>query len=148
LWFDKTTGLLTKSANRMFAPDLEREALYEVWYFDYRTEEPGEADVQVLRAAKLAVEGPALLDFLRRHTPDEKEQIRIKDLVLKLGHKSFAERQRATAALKAAGVKAAAALREALRDADREVARRAEQCLEQINQEQALTASVVRLLGL
>ncbi len=148
LWFDRETGLLAKSANRVMDPNLNREVLQEVYHLDYRVLDPAEVDVQILKGAKVAVDGPALLDFLRRQTPDEKEQVRLKDLVIKLGHKSFSVRQRATAALKAAGVKAAALLRDALRDADREVARRAEQCLEHINQEQTLAASVVRLVAL
>src|SRR5262249_51758359 len=95
-------------------------------------------------------DGPALLEFLRRQTPDEAEQLQMKDLILKLGHKSFSVRQKATAALQALGTKAAPLLRQALKDPDREVARRAEQCVEELTHgpDQALSAAAVRLLAL
>lgn len=150
LYFDKTTGLLIKSANQVVDPNREREVLQEVYYEDYRVYDPAEADEQALRAAKIGTDGKELVAFVRRALPDAAEQTRIKDLLVKLGHKSFAVRQKATEALKECGIKAAGLLRTMLRDSDREVARRAEQCLEHVTKgaETRLTAAVVRLLAL
>ena len=52
----------------------------------------------------------------------------MRELILKLGHKSFSVRQRATVALQELGAKPAALLRLAARESDLEVSRRATQC--------------------
>src|SRR5205085_1144646 len=72
------------------------------------------------------------------------------DLIVQLGHRSFGVRQRATAELKRLGLRAAPLLRQAARDKDEEVARRARQCLEQLagDPDTALAAATVRLLAL
>jgi hypothetical protein len=149
LYFDKATGLLLKSANRVTEPNTDKEVLQEVYYSDYRLYDPALADEQMLHDAKVGVTVPALLAFLRKQSPDAKEQLEIKDLVAKLGHKSFSVRQKATVALQAIGARAAPLLRLAARDKDLEMSRRAEQLLEKIgrNAEQALSAAVVRLLA-
>ncbi|MCI0460735.1 MAG: hypothetical protein L0Z62_27605 [Gemmataceae bacterium] len=150
LYFDKTTGLLFKSAVRMMDPNLGREALQEVYYYDYKRYDAAEPDERALNAAKVTTDGKGLIEFLRRRTPDEAEQVRIKDLIIKLGNRSFAVRQKATAALKECGIKAAGLLREALRNADLEVKRRAQQCLDHVTQgpDTGLSAAAVRLLAL
>jgi hypothetical protein len=150
LYFDKATHLLIKSANKVMDLQTQHEVFQEVYYYDYRLYDPAEADEAALRAGKHGVDGPALLALLRKGIPDEAEQVKMKDLILKLGHKSFSVRQRATAALQEFGAKAAPLLRVARRDPDREVARRAEQCLEKLGQtsDQVLAASAVRLIAL
>jgi hypothetical protein len=65
LWFAKDTGLLLKSANRVMDPEFNREVLQEVYHLDYRVLDPAEVDVQILKDAKVAADGPALLEFLR-----------------------------------------------------------------------------------
>jgi hypothetical protein len=149
LHFDKETGLLFKSASRVMDLEREREVLQEVYYFDYKVYDPVGPDEQALKAAKVATDSKGLVEFLRRQTPDAAEQGRLKDLIVQLGHKSFAVRQKATAALKEAGIKAAPLLRAATRDPDQEVSRRAQQCLEHVTQTHpALSAAAVRLLAL
>ena len=149
LYFDKQTGLLVKSSNRVMDLNLQREVTQAFYYFDYRVIDLAAPDERTLRAAKLGTDGPALLAFLRKRIPVEAEQIQLRDLVLKLGHRSFSVRQRATAGLKRLGLKAAPLLRQAARDPDQEVARRARQCLEALadNPDVALTAAAVRLLA-
>jgi hypothetical protein len=150
LYFDKESGLLVKSSNRVMDVNLNREVNQEVYYFDYRVLDAGSADEQMVRAAKLGTDGPALLAFLRKRIPAEDDQVKIKDLVIKLGHRSFSVRQKATAELKQLGLKAAPLLRQAARDGDGEVKRRAEQCLQELvgGPDQALTAAVARLIAL
>jgi hypothetical protein len=150
LYFDKKSGLLVKSSSRVTDPNRNREVNQEVYYFDYRLLDPGADDERALRAAKLSTEGPALVEFLRKRIPTEAEQLKIRDLIVQLGHRSFGVRQRATAELKRLGLRAAPLLRQAARDKDEEVARRARQCLEQLagDPDTALAAATVRLLAL
>jgi hypothetical protein len=149
LYFDKQSGLLVKSSNRVQDPDKRREVEQVLYYFDYRVHDPAAADERTLRAAKLGVDGPALLALLRKRIPTEAEQVKLKDLVLKLGHRSFGVRQRASAELKSWGLKAAPLLRQAARDPDHEVARRAKQALEALahDPDAALVAAAARLLA-
>jgi hypothetical protein len=148
LYLDKKTGLLVKSSSRVTDANTEREVLQEVYYHDYRLYDPAAADEETLRAAKVPVNGPGLLAYLKR-IPDEGEQAKMRDLVLKLGHKSFSVRQRATAALQEFGMKAAPLLRQAARDADLETSRRAAQLLEKLGgSEKTLSAAAVRLAAL
>ncbi|HYT89885.1 MAG TPA: hypothetical protein VEL76_14360 [Gemmataceae bacterium] len=149
LYFDKETSLLVKSANRTTEPNSDREVLQEVYYHDYRLYDPTAADEQLLKAAKRGVEGPALLALLRERIPSEDDQAKMRELILKLGHKSFSVRQRATVALQELGAKPAALLRQAARESDLEVSRRATQCLEKIadDPDQALVAAAVRLMA-
>jgi hypothetical protein len=150
LYFDKESGLLVKSSNRMLDLDLKREVNQEVYYLDYRVLDPGADDESLLRSAKAGTDGPALLAFLRKRIPTESDQVRMKDLVIKLGHRSFGVRQKATAELKKMGLKAAPLLRQAAREGDGEARRRAEQCLQELvsDPDQALTAAVARLIAL
>jgi hypothetical protein len=150
LYFDKTTFLLVKAANNVKAINSDNYELQEVYYSNYQVLDPAGADERLVRAAKVPVDGPALLTFLRRRVPGEAVAMEIRTLILELGHKVFAVRQRATAALIERGAQAAPLLRQALSNPDREVSRRAEQCLEKIDQgpEPALAAAVVRLVAL
>jgi hypothetical protein len=111
------------------------------------------ADEQTLRAAKLGTDGPALLDFFRKHTLTESDRERLQRLVKELGDKSFRAREKASAELVEQGAKAISVLRPALRSPDREVARRAEECLrrlesdEKTNGSPVLATAVVRLIA-
>jgi hypothetical protein len=150
LYFDKESGLLVKSSNRVRDQERRREVNQEVYYLDYRLLDPGAADEQVLRVAKLTPDGPGLLELLRKHIPAEAERVKIHDLIIKLGHRSFSVRQKATAELKQLGLRAAGLLRPAENHKDGEVSRRAKQCLEQLasHPDVPLLAAAVRLLAL
>jgi HEAT repeat protein len=90
-------------------------------------------DEELLREAKVAADGPGLLDYLRRHTLDAETEARVRALVRQLGDDSFDKRERASKALVALGGLARPFLRRAATDPDAEVARRARECLRQID---------------
>jgi HEAT repeat protein len=108
------------------------------------------ADEQTLEAAGVGTDGPALLAFLRKRTLTPRDRDELERLVRQLGDPSYKARQKATAALVARGSLAAAALEKAARDSDPEVARRAEEALRRIGQQDrgpAVTLAAVRVLA-
>ncbi len=106
-------------------------------------------DEELLRAHKVGTDGPALLAFFRGRTPSEADARRLEALVRRLGHRSFAEREKASKALLERGEPARPFLRAALAGQDIEVTRRAERCLEQLNQGPGppLPAAAARVLA-
>jgi len=106
------------------------------------------ADEALLRAAGCRTEGPALLDFLRRQVPSADDQARLDDLIRKLDGDNFQIREKAAADLVAAGPKAVASLRRAASGATIEFARRAQKCIEKIEEgaNPEAPAAAVRLL--
>jgi hypothetical protein len=94
-------------------------------------------DEELLKAAKVAGDGPALLDYLRRHTLDAGSEARVQALVRQLGDDSFDKRERASRELVALGNLARPFLRQAVSSPDAEVARRAQDCLRQIEKKGA-----------
>jgi hypothetical protein len=149
LYFDKESGLLVKYAYRSQSPGEVKEQLHETILSDYRRLDHTAADEQVLKAAKVGTDGPALLEYLRNQTPDSARLSKVKALVRQLGDDAFEKREEASKALAAAGVVALPFLREAAKGEDREVVRRARDCLKQIGTGPgvAVPAAVVRLLG-
>lgn len=89
-------------------------------------------DERTLREASIDSDGPALLDFFRKRTADDVDPDKIKELVRKLGDDSFQMREKASGQLVALGRKAVPLLKQALKDSDVEVVRRAEECLRRI----------------
>ena len=86
-------------------------------------------ELRPLRAALRDGDGKAVLAFIRGRALTAAERDEVLALVDQLGGESFEGRQKATAALAAWGPRASALLRQAVRDADPEVAGRAERCL-------------------
>ena len=83
-----------------------------------------------LRAAGLATDGPALLDFVRQRSRAAADADELKGLVRSLGSTDAATRDRAAAALVVRGPLAVPVLRQAVNDlADPAVAARAKKCL-------------------
>lgn len=93
--------------------------------------------------AGLTAEGPALLAYLQARLIAPGDAERLARLVRELGDRSFSTRQRATKALIAAGPKAAPFLRKGLTDADAEVRRRANSCLQSIEKQMAILSIAV-----
>lgn len=95
-------------------------------------------------------DGPALQAMLRKRTLTPPEQEKVKVWIRKLGDKSFTVREQAVAELVTRGTMILPLLREALKDTDLEVSRRAQRCIKRIEQEPAhrLPASAIRLLAL
>jgi HEAT repeat protein len=98
-------------------------------------------DEALLKEAKIATDGPGLLDFFRKRTINASDEEKIKTAIRELGDDSFEVREEASAQLVAIGTRALPLLREAAKDADVEVSRRAKDCLRRI--EQGGTAQVV-----
>jgi hypothetical protein len=107
--------------------------------------EPSE-DEKLLQAAKVATEGPGLLEFFRKRTPSDKDRERVAGLIRLLGEESFPARQKAADDLVAVGPTALPQLRRALGDRDEEVRQRARECIEAIdpNPRGALAAAAAR----
>src|SRR5262245_2056084 len=89
-------------------------------------------DEKTLKAAGLATDDKALVQFFRERTPKDDELTRIPELIRQLGDDSFSQREKATEDLLALGPPIANMLRQALTDPDIEIVRRAEFCLEKI----------------
>jgi hypothetical protein len=141
LYFDKASGLLVKTAHRQLDPSSRQEILQESFYSDYREPDLAAADEQVLKAAGQDTDGPALLTYLRKQAQVSPDWDQLKALVRQLGDKSATVRAKAAADLVDRGASAIPVLRQARRDADPEIARQAEQCLQQI------VPSLIRRLG-
>lgn len=150
LYFDKETGLLVKYRYRAPKAGPEKETLRETVLGDYREPDQASASEKLVREAKSDVTGPALLEFLRKRTPTPANLDRARGLIPKLGDDAFLVREEASRNLIALGAIAVSFLREALKNNDREIARRARECLQAIGEERskAQTAAALRLLGL
>lgn len=109
---------------------------------------PG-TDAQILRAAGIADDGPALLAFFRQRIPTRATQEQVAQLIRQLGAASFRTRERATRELVRMGRLAQAALRTAAEAGDPEVRRRSFECCRRIEAESdtALLCAAVRILA-
>ncbi len=147
LYFDKTTGLLVKSANKVKDSESGPEVLQEVYHRDYQWYRPLAADEQLLRAAKLGVDGPALLQALRQRVPTPEDRKKLLALVEELGNRSARVREKASAALASWGPRATPYLKDALKHKDQEIVRRAEKLLEKVTHgaDAELTLALLRL---
>jgi hypothetical protein len=149
LYFDKESGLLVKYAYRSRTLGADKEQLHETILSDYRRLDHTGADERALRAAKVGTNGPDLLEYLRNQTPAPARLAKVKVLVRQLGDDAFEKREEASKALVAAGVIALPLLRAAAEGEDREVVRRARECLKQIGTGPGVevSAAAVRLVG-
>lgn len=104
---------------------------------------------KILDEAKVATDGLTLLQFFRDRTLAADDLRKLADKVRLLGDNSFAAREKASRDLVLAGRVAVPYLRAALRDPDAEIARRAEHCLQAIeqNSELIVIAAAARLLA-
>jgi outer membrane protein assembly factor BamB len=91
-------------------------------------------DERQLRDARVTPDGPGLLAFFRDRTLTEAQKAKLTDLVTKLGDDDFEVREKASADLVKAGRLAVPLLKPAARARDAEVARRATDCLNTIEQ--------------
>jgi HEAT repeat protein len=114
--------------------------------------EPADPDAayaeRLLKDAKIAVDGPGLLAYFRSHTLSLTDQERLAGFVKQLGDDSFDVREEASQELVRTGRPAIPFLKGAVGDPDIEVSRRAQQCLDAIQQNptQNLLASAALLL--
>jgi HEAT repeat protein len=106
-------------------------------------------DEKLLKAAKIGVDGPGLLDFFRQHTTGPAQQEHILALIQQLGDASFSARQKASADLAALGPRAVSYLRGALNDPDEEIKDRVEYLLKNVegmDSQAAQSAAAARLI--
>ncbi|HBI46403.1 MAG TPA: hypothetical protein DDY78_26660 [Planctomycetales bacterium] len=109
----------------------------------------GSEDEKLLKAAKVSVDGPGLLDFFRQHTTTPAQQEHILALIQQLGDDSFKVRQKASADLAALGPRAVSYLRHALNDPDEEIKDRVEYLLKNVegtDSQAAQSAAAARLI--
>jgi HEAT repeat protein len=95
------------------------------------------------------VEGPSLLAALRKRTLTPEDRARIKELLAKLGSEDFATREGATRELFELGRRSLPQLQEAAKNKDAEIAGRAKQLIERLEQatEHHLPIAAIRLLA-
>jgi HEAT repeat protein len=108
------------------------------------------SDEQALKAAGLKVNGPALLDFLRKRAAGQADKEQVADLIQALGNKDPILRDKALGELTSLGQAAVPALRQAANELDNaDAAALARKCLGQIEGPSgaALTAAAIRALG-
>jgi hypothetical protein len=150
LYFDRETGFLVKYSYRGKDPEDPKEALREMVLADYRAPGLGLTEEQTLREAKVDTGGPALVELLRRQAQEPGRVEKVRALIRQLGDEAFAVREKASAELVALGPVALPFLQAAAKSSDREVARRAEQCLQQIGEHTGSknTILAVRLVGM
>lgn len=151
LYFEKTSGLLAKVEYTLPGDGTVdgKPPVVAVILSEYREPDLTGADERTLKAATVGTDGPALLDFLRKQTLAVDDQDKIKALVKQLGDDSFQAREDASARLVALGSKARPFLLPAAKSTDPEVSRRAQQCLQQIEEGKgtAAVAAALRLLS-
>jgi len=95
-------------------------------------------------------DGPALLATVKKRTLSPGELTKVKDAIRRLGDKSYANREKAMVELVARGRPVLPLLKEALKNSDLEVSRRAQRCIVRIEEEPGhrLPAAAFRLLAL
>jgi HEAT repeat protein len=106
-------------------------------------------DEKLLRDGHVTPDGPALLAFFRERTLTADQKARLAELVKTLGDDAFEVREKASEDLLKAGRLALPLLKPAVRDPDAEVARRAADCLREIEQgsDLVLAAAAARVLA-
>jgi HEAT repeat protein len=126
-------GLVLAIPSPVFAADAEQAA----------------EDERLLKSFQLGIDGPALLEFFRKRTPNETVQRLIKELIDKLGDQSYKVRAKARADLVVLGRVALPLLREAARGTDLEVKKTAQKLVTDITRgDSSLPMAAARLLAL
>jgi outer membrane protein assembly factor BamB/HEAT repeat protein len=95
------------------------------------------ADEQVLRDAGQASDGAGLLDYFRKRTLVDADRRKIADLIRRMGDDSYSVREKASQEILLVGPAALGQLREATKDADLEVSKRARAAVEIIEKSSA-----------
>jgi hypothetical protein len=123
-----------------------------LWVAHARAEEPNTAgaDEQLLKAAKVGTDSAGLLEFFRKRTRKDSDADRIQKLIQQLGDESYEVREKASQELMEAGAASRAHLLKATDDKNPEIARRAGECLEHLEEGPGSTLPIAaaRLLKL
>jgi hypothetical protein len=92
------------------------------------------AEEQVLKGAKIGVDGPSLVEFFRNRTRKDSDDARIRRLIEQLGDESYDLREKAVKDLIETGPAARPHLMKAAEEKNPEIARRSAECLEHIDE--------------
>src|SRR5581483_4819751 len=105
-------------------------------------------DERLVRESKVPPDAPGLLAFFRKRTLSAQDRQGIEKLVIQLGHRSFALREKASRRLEDWGPSALTYLTAARLNPDLEVSRRAERAIDviQLGPGPALPCAAARLL--
>ena len=124
-------------------------ALAAVTAAPLRAQDERARDEQILRNARISIDGPSLIRFLRERTPGPEQRARILKLIEQCGDKSFQVRRRAANELEKIGQPAIGLLRQALKDPDPEIVRACTNLLAEIETTptELLAAAAIRMLG-
>jgi HEAT repeat protein len=111
-------------------------------------EETKDPDEEFLQDSKVPTDGLGLLNYLKVRSAHDGDLLQLDRLIRQLGAEDFRLRQEAAQKLIKLGPPAHAALRQAQKDKDKERARRAKECADQINRAWnfGLNLTVVRRL--
>jgi HEAT repeats/PQQ-like domain len=106
-------------------------------------------DEQVLRAARIPVDGPGLLEFFRKRTLSDEARARIQKLIAQFGSDTFSLREQASTELVSYGPGAVPLLRGVMHHRDLEIRWRARQALRDIERDSdpEILVTAVRMLG-
>ncbi|HTU91671.1 MAG TPA: HEAT repeat domain-containing protein [Gemmataceae bacterium] len=115
----------------------------------HAAESTADVDVSTLKAAGIPTDGPGLANYFKKRTVTVAKQSRIKELVRQLGDDDFKKREEASRQLVMFGSRARPFLQSALKDANAEIVRRAQDCLERIEQgtSSSTLSAAVRVLA-
>src|SRR5206468_919364 len=99
--------------------------------------------------ANLSTETPALLKLFRDRTPSVEDRARLDETMRRLGARSYQARNRAEQDLIRAGRLALPVLKQAVKDTDIEIVRRAERCISaiEVNNDSPVLTAAARLLA-
>lgn len=124
-------------------------ALAAVTAAPLRAQDERTRDEQILRNARISIDGQSLIRFLRERTPGPEQRARILKLIEQCGDKSFQVRRRAANELEKIGQPAIGLLRQALKDPDPEIVRACTNLLAEIETTptELLAAAAIRMLG-
>jgi HEAT repeat protein len=112
------------------------------------TDQTDDPDEQFLREAKLATDNASLIAFLIKRSDHDDDLLHLDRLIRQLGDPTPAKREEASQKLAAIGLAALPALRDALKNPDKEIARRAGTAIQEISKDTTWTlpSAAVRLL--
>lgn len=108
------------------------------------------ADELLLKNAGLTTDGDSLLAFFKKRTLPDSEREKVVQFIRQLGSESYRSREQAAAELIGRGPVVIELLREAAKDNDLEIAKRAEKCLARIQEKDVavdVPAAAARLMG-
>jgi HEAT repeat protein len=112
------------------------------------------ADLAVLKNASISADSEFLLDFFRKRTLSDSDRELARKLIRQLGSETYRLREQAMAELVSRGPAVLEPLREALKDRDLEIVRRAAKCLARIQERDVplealptVLAAAIRLLA-